>query len=583
MQGKPNRSNEHRSRAKNADAALRFQPIFDRQTGKLYAFEAQTASPSTSAAQGPGMGAPPSWARLQPAIERFASVAAQAQVRLLWPIDLAGPALPPNALEQTQALLARTGLTPNRLILELATQPAALRLEPTLAFVDALDQLGYLLACGVHASCELRLRLLHEHRPVLTRIDPFLTQGLERAPKKRLLLSHWVRLLQSLGIKAWVPGVETDAALRICQDIGCDLVAGGALASAATDPTQVQASCRQLAEARKRRRREDTGAELVSGQVEHLPTLPIDAPMQQVFDRFREHVEHSFFPIVNRNGRPLGLLQERDIKRFTYSSYGRELLSNRALKKSLVDFLTPCPTVDIGAPAERVLEVYAASDQPPGVIVTRDGVYDGFLSQAALLDIIERQKLATAREQNPLTGLPGNRQILEYIGDSLETADCDRALVYFDFDHFKPFNDRYGFRYGDRVIQLFGELLRQGLPASASFAGHIGGDDFFAGLRAMDEDEVNQRIAQLLKDFARNVESLHEPEDRARGYIEAPSRAGTETQRVPLLRCSAAVLLIPAGVGERDQVEAITRRMAMLKKTAKASPEGLATLRLAAS
>ena len=35
-----------------------------------------------------------------------------------------------------------------------------------------------------------------------------------------------------------------------------------------------------------------------------------------------------------------------------------------------------------------------------------------------------------------------------------------RAFTYFDFDDFKPFNDHYGFRLGDRVIQLFADILR---------------------------------------------------------------------------------------------------------------------------
>lgn len=34
-------------------------------------------------------------------------------------------------------------------------------------------------------------------------------------------------------------------------------------------------------------------------------------------------------------------------------------------------------------------------------------------------------------------------------------------LCYFDLDNFKAFNDVYGFKNGDRVIQLFTDILRK--------------------------------------------------------------------------------------------------------------------------
>ncbi|MBK1706992.1 GGDEF domain-containing protein [Halochromatium glycolicum] len=565
--------------ATTVTATRRYNPLFDSQSGSLYAFEGWSSSDG-ACNQPQEMIHRSLLDGLMSALDALSTSPKLEAVRLLWPLDLSTMRTPGWPFEQTSERLRSAGIDPARLVFEVAGRGDTAELDQVLAFLAELRRDGHLIAIGAQLSYDLRLRLLHEQAPELARLAPFLVDGVEHDPKKRLLLTHAVRQLQGLGVKVWASGIQNDAALRICQDIGCDLVAGPALASPESEPARIPLRCGRTGEDQKMRRRDDTGPELVRSQLEQPPPLPVDAPMQQVFDWFREHVEHSYFPVLNAYGRPLGLLRERDIKRFTYSSYGRELLSNRALKKSLADFLTPCPTVDISASAELILEVYAASDQPPGVIVTKDWRYHGFLSQAALLQIIEQQKLATAREQNPLTGLPGNRQILAYIGETLEAVDCTRALAYFDFDHFKPFNDRYGFRHGDRVIQLFGELLRKGLPANSTFAGHIGGDDFFAGFHRIDETEVTGLIMQLLRDFECNAESLYEPEDRERGYIEAPARADLSTRRLPLLRCSAALMLIPAGVGKADQVETITRQMAMLKKRAKASPDGLATLSL---
>ena len=150
--------------------------------------------------------------------------------------------------------------------------------------------------------------------------------------------------------------------------------------------------------------------------------------------------------------------------------------------------------------------------------------------------------------------------------------------MYFDFDNFKPFNDTYGFRTGDRAIVLFADLLRKLLPSHSCFIGHIGGDDFFAGLQASDPEEVQQRISALLDQFKHEAQSLYDADTRARGYIEANNRYG-ESVRFPLLTCSAARLWIPASA-THFTLEDISQRIAQLKKAAKASPLGQAEARL---
>ena len=61
-------------------------------------------------------------------------------------------------------------------------------------------------------------------------------------------------------------------------------------------------------------------------------------------------------------------------------------------------------------------------------------------------------------------------------------------IIYFDFNDFKPFNDIYGFRQGDRAILVFSELFTKRYPKDA-FIAHIGGW-FFVGLRDHKFEEV---------------------------------------------------------------------------------------------
>lgn len=81
--------------------------------------------------------------------------------------------------------------------------------------------------------------------------------------------------------------------------------------------------------------------------------------------------------------------------------------------------------------------------------------------------------------QNPLTKLPGNNSIYQYISGLLEETELGHYLVYFDMNNFKAFNDKYGFRQGDRALLKFSEIL--GRFSGEFFIAHIGGDDFLRG------------------------------------------------------------------------------------------------------
>ncbi len=84
------------------------------------------------------------------------------------------------------------------------------------------------------------------------------------------------------------------------------------------------------------------------------------------------------------------------------------------------------------------------------------------------------------RAQSPLTGLPGNVRIEEEIERRLETGE-EFAILYADLDHFKAYNDHYGFLRGDQAIQRTAQLIEdvsREVTAGAAFIGHVGGDDF---------------------------------------------------------------------------------------------------------
>jgi diguanylate cyclase (GGDEF)-like protein len=132
------------------------------------------------------------------------------------------------------------------------------------------------------------------------------------------------------------------------------------------------------------------------------------------------------------------------------------------------------------------------------------------------------------KDESPLTGLPGNVRVQEEI-EAKVAAGGEFALLYVDLDRFKAFNDHYGFARGDEVIKEVARLMEDVVRehAGEGFVGHLGGDDFAAVIPPQSATLVADTIVQR---FDERMADFYDPEDRARGWIEVPSRRG-ESQR----------------------------------------------------
>lgn len=506
------------------------------------------------------------------AIARFAQLPNAGRYRLFFNLD-------PRLLDLdrpriTSDLLRRHGLDPETICLELS-ENASLTASPQVAeLIKAYRRHRFHLAIDDFGSGYAGLRLLYEHPPDLLKIDRFFISGIADDHRKGLFVANTVQLAHVMGISVVAEGVETEAEFLACKDAGCDLVQGYLIARPQLDIDALRPSYEQVIEINRRDRRALHGdLALIQNGLERIPPLSVSAGVRTMFEAFRLTRVHQVIPVVDDAERPLGLIHEVDIKEYIYSIYGRELIVNPAFSRSLRDFARPCPAVDVQSSAERLLEAFSATINPVGLIVTQDDRYLGFISATSLLQLIEQKNLAAARDQNPLSKLPGNIPIHEYVSRVLGERDSTWHLVYFDFDNFKAFNDHYGFRLGDRAILMFAELLQKHLGADAWFIGHIGGDDFFAGTQDAPTNQVIDQMRDLLGKFRTDVQSLYDPEDRRRGHVRARDRFGEERD-MPLMRCSAAVIEIRPGE-DFGSVDSLSRIIAAMKHQAKASSSGL--------
>jgi predicted signal transduction protein with EAL and GGDEF domain len=117
--------------------------------------------------------------------------------------------------------------------------------------------------------------------------------------------------------------------------------------------------------------------------------------------------------------------------------------------------------------SELVVKGKAAFTQ--GFVITTEGAILGCSGFDLMREVTEMQIVA-ARYANPLTGLPGNVPIQEHM-ERLLINEQTFVTAYFDLDHFKRYNDVYGFRRGDDIIQLLARILRDSCNAELDFAG----------------------------------------------------------------------------------------------------------------
>lgn len=403
----------------------------------------------------------------------------------------------------TLKILQRVGLSAERIVFELTESQPLDELELLRAASGHFQRQGFAVALDDLGAGYAGLRVWSELCPDYVKIDRHFISGIDRDPVKREFVRAMLDIAHRIGHKAIAEGIETAAELSTLIALGVEYAQGYFIARPAQQPStefpaHLQALCRG-----RIIRHQDAFVRTVGELVVDAQVLHPNTPAEQVVKMFRADVRLTSLPVVERE-RALGMVSRSELLNIFSQRFAHELHA----EKPISEFISPFSvSVDVTTELKALGQTLTEDPQQNlsvDFIVCDQGRYCGVGKVRNLLRCITEEKLRQARHSNPLTQLPGNVPLYEWI-DQLLVQKQEFVAAYCDINNFKPFNDRFGYGLGDEIILQLSHLLMAEIHPDKDFVGHVGGDDFVLVLRS---DDWHARCEKILSEFSRVAAEL---------------------------------------------------------------------------
>lgn len=474
--------------------------------------------------------------------------------------------LPQTLLEWTSladwlgSQLEAQRIDPHDLVLEITEHGLTEDERRLAAAVRPLRALGCDIAIDDLGSGSSGLKSWTEIRPDYVKVDRYFVSGIERDPVRAEILHSLVDMGRVTGCRIVAEGIENREQCVLVLELGVDHLQGYFLGRPNRIPRLEPAALEGLEAATPA-----TTANCAEDLALPIPGVPADTTVASVVESFRSHPDWAALAVLEtrESPRPVGIVYRDQLLILLSRPLHPEVYNRKPVTSVMVDEPLQVEARARLEQVSRIVTARAAPHQRDDFIICRHGAYLGLGRTVDLLRQITAQQIQAAMHSNPLTGLPGNReiqtQLAQWVARRRHFVAC-----HLDLNHFKPYNDEYGYARGDQVLLHVAQVVARAARRPVDFVGHVGGDDFVFLLRSLD---WSLRLAAMLEELTVSLGNFHAAEHRAAGGFDGIDRDGGR-RRFPLLGVSiGAVEVDGAQLTTAECVLESLRQMKHLAKT----------------
>ena len=560
-----------------------FQPIVKLDDGSVYAHEALIRGPQGTALHTPdallraadeeGLGYAfetacvratlRSWGRMQTAGRLFVNVSAEALITAYEGRGKQG------LLEWIQDF----HVTPRMLVLEITEHERVDNMDRLAEVVQEVRAAGLALALDDFGDGRSSLRLWSQIKPEVVKIDKYFTRNISAHGDKLKTIQALQHIATIFGTALVAEGIETAEDLRVLRDVGIEYGQGYFLGRPDAVPLQwLPALPKQVLQERQvavfpELGRLSQGGHLRSLSLVRAPTVSPETHNDTLARIFLDNSALHAVAVVEGE-RPVGIINRAHFMNEYSKLYYREVWGR---KPCVVHANMEPRLIEREHSVDELVGILTSQDQrylSDGFIATDNGRYVGIGTGDQLVRSVTETRIEAARHANPLTFLPGNIPITQHIERLLKKQACFVAC-YADLNHFKPYNDYYGYWRGDEMIRLLARIAMEQCDAQRDFLGHVGGDDF---ILLFQSEDWRARCERLVAEFGERARALFDENARQAGGIEAEDRHGVR-RFFPCTTLSIGAVVVDGH--QFTRAEDVANLAAMAKHDAKLSPTGL--------
>ena len=132
----------------------------------------------------------------------------------------------------------------------------------------------------------------------------------------------------------------------------------------------------------------------------------------------------------------------------------------------------------------------------------------------AIIERNTREKLSILSITDSLTGVYNQRHFYTRLKGEIKRAERQKneiALIMFDLDDFKSYNDEKGHLAGDDILKKVGTIIKESIRQGVDSGYRYGGDEFAIILIDAERDivlEISTRIEKTIKDICNLTVSM---------------------------------------------------------------------------